>query len=415
MSNFLVPMLAARSMLAAAFLAMMALVPGPASAAEADVIVSDSFYQPQSLTVQAGSTVLWEQQGNAPHNVGADDGSWDSHPACTPSVPGSCMRDGDTYSRAFPETGTFGYYCKIHGSPGSGMFGTIRVVEPGFVLPTEVTDLRASRNGSTLRALGSASFGGISSLEVGTDVAGDSVHDLPAVLGFDLTKGSIGQPDPRTGDVTFMLDLVDLPPTGGVPEAAWYAWDLFVDPVQGDPVPFRISGSLTDLGGPNPMPDSATPTFTIRGCGWDGGTCPLGIPVPTVMNGEANRITVTVPTSALEQVAETSVTGAEISGGTFGFQGGVVTSDPQFSVQFTGPTNDILPISGTYRVAERTVALDLVPAGGSPAFDEVAALAADDRFEASLDVSGLAAGAYELWARACFGTNCATRSVAVTL
>jgi plastocyanin len=31
---------------------------------------------------------------------------------------------------AFPDPGTAGYHCEIHGAPGAGMFGTINVTTP---------------------------------------------------------------------------------------------------------------------------------------------------------------------------------------------------------------------------------------------------------------------------------------------
>jgi plastocyanin len=403
----------ARRILPAAALVAMALAPSPAGGTEAaDVIVSDNFYMPQTLTVQEGSTVLWEQQGDLPHNVTADDNSWGSHPACSPFAPGTCMADGDTYSRAFPEPGTFGYYCTLHGTPGSGMAGTIRVVEPGFVSPTTVDDVRATKSGTGLKVLGSATFGGLAPFEVGTDVAGDSVHGLPAILGYDLTKASIGQPDPSSGDLSFVLDLVDLPPTGGLPDAAIYYWDLNLVPPGGEPYGFRIEGSLTDLTA-IPTPSTATPAFTVRGCGAEASTCTFsGTPVDAVMDGEANRITVTVPTGVLAQVTGNAVAGAEIVAGTFGYDGAAVTSDPQTSGG-GGPASDRLTITGSHLVADRSVGVDVVPVGATPSFGTPATVASDGSFTA--DVGGLAPGTYDVWARACFGTNCATKSVTVTL
>jgi hypothetical protein len=38
------------------------------------------------------------------------------------------MGQGDTYSRAFPQSGTFPYYCRFHGGPGgAGMAGVVVV------------------------------------------------------------------------------------------------------------------------------------------------------------------------------------------------------------------------------------------------------------------------------------------------
>lgn len=117
----------------AAALILLALAPLPAGASgEPEVIVTDDYYVPEDVVVEAGSSITWEQQGNNPHSVTADDNSFDSHPGCSPTVTTACMRNGDTFSRVFDQLGTFRYYCKVHGSPGGqGMAGTVRVVEPG--------------------------------------------------------------------------------------------------------------------------------------------------------------------------------------------------------------------------------------------------------------------------------------------
>ena len=74
-----------------------------------------------------------------------------------------------------------------------------------------------------------------------------------------------------------------------------------------------------------------------------------------------------------------------------------------------------MAITGTYTIGDREVLVSLVPAGTEPAYAHHAQIEEDGSFTASLDVSGLAPGAYDVSVKACFGTNCATRSVAVTL
>jgi hypothetical protein len=318
------------------------------------------------------------------------------------------MERGDTYERAFPDTGTFQYFCRLH----AGMTGSVKVVEPGFVSPTEILDLRAIKSGSALRVIGAASFGGLAPFEVGTDPSGDSVHGLPAALGYDLTKASIGQPDANSGDISFVLELADLPPTGGLPDGAVYFWDLNLVPPGGQPYGFRIMGSLTDLTDV-PTPSTETPAFTVHGCGADASNCSVtGTAVDAVMDGEANRITVTVPTGALAQATGQPVLGAEIVRGTFGFQGVAVRTDPQTNA-VPGPMTDHLAISGSHTVAQRSVAVDVVPVGAAPAFGTPAVL--NDNGQFSADVTGLAPGSYDVHARACFGTNCATSSTRTTV
>jgi plastocyanin len=82
------------------------------------VTVVDSAYQPREVEVSPGTTVVWQQEGELPHTVTADDDSFDS----------GTMGQGDTFSRTFPQAGTFPYYCEFHGAPGGqGMAGVVIV------------------------------------------------------------------------------------------------------------------------------------------------------------------------------------------------------------------------------------------------------------------------------------------------
>jgi plastocyanin len=89
-----------------------------AGQAQEGVTIVDNAYQPKQIEVDAGTTVLWTQEGELPHTVTADDGSFDSGE----------MGQGDTYSQTFQQPGSFPYYCTFHGAPGGvGMSGTVVV------------------------------------------------------------------------------------------------------------------------------------------------------------------------------------------------------------------------------------------------------------------------------------------------
>ena len=88
------------------------------TALDGDVEVVDNRFVPRFAAVAAGTTVTWVQTGAAPHNIVADDGSYDSHPDCLSDI-GSCMARGDEYSMTFDEPGEYPYYCVIHGRPGA--------------------------------------------------------------------------------------------------------------------------------------------------------------------------------------------------------------------------------------------------------------------------------------------------------
>jgi plastocyanin len=82
---------------------------GPAAtvpaAVSGDQVSIDNFaFAPATMTVKAGSTVVWTNHDEEPHTVAASDGSFHS--------PG--MGTGATFSHTFPTAGTFDYVCSIH-------------------------------------------------------------------------------------------------------------------------------------------------------------------------------------------------------------------------------------------------------------------------------------------------------------
>lgn len=105
--------------------------------------VEDFRFNPVEVTVDAGTVVRWFQTGAADHTVTADDGSFNSHPACPPV----CMKQNGTFEHRFSQAGTFRYYCKIHGEPGGqGMSGRV-VVRPAPTSPTTTAAAPAASSG----------------------------------------------------------------------------------------------------------------------------------------------------------------------------------------------------------------------------------------------------------------------------
>jgi len=101
------------------------------------VLAVDNEFRPQSLTVPAGTEVVFENTGRLDHNV---------VPVNDPTASewGVLEVDfapADTYSHVFTTPGTYAYYCTIHGSPTAGMRGTVVVTESDG---TPVTDTVAA-------------------------------------------------------------------------------------------------------------------------------------------------------------------------------------------------------------------------------------------------------------------------------
>lgn len=82
----------------------------PARAAVA-VSVGDNFYDPATVSIQAGNTVVWTNEGTLLHTVTADDGSFNSSFDLMP---------GSEYTHLFTQPGTYAYSCLIHGAPQVG-------------------------------------------------------------------------------------------------------------------------------------------------------------------------------------------------------------------------------------------------------------------------------------------------------
>ncbi|WP_255170210.1 cupredoxin domain-containing protein [Natrononativus amylolyticus] len=82
--------------------------------------IGDNYYEPESVTVEPGTTVVWEWVGDIDHNINPtsqpDDADWEGHP--------DLISDGE-YEFTFDVEGEYAYTCDPH----PGMDGTV-VVDP---------------------------------------------------------------------------------------------------------------------------------------------------------------------------------------------------------------------------------------------------------------------------------------------
>jgi len=88
----------------------------------ATVRVTNNTFQPQIAAVTEGGTVTFEwTAGSLQHNLIPDGGK------DRPNDP--AVRDAPfTLQVMFPAAGVYEYHCSVHGSAGSGMYGTIVVI-----------------------------------------------------------------------------------------------------------------------------------------------------------------------------------------------------------------------------------------------------------------------------------------------
>ena len=129
-------------------------LPAPAPAADAPrVLMIDNepdltrwHYEPAEVTVPAGSTVVWVNQGREDHTVTADDRSFDS----------GYKKRGASWQRVFPRPGKYSYHC----APHPWMKGMVVVVAAGTPEPTRAAaaDPASSSTTAPLPAATSSTF-----------------------------------------------------------------------------------------------------------------------------------------------------------------------------------------------------------------------------------------------------------------
>jgi len=82
------------------------------------VSMKDFEFAPLEITIKAGATITWSNDGAKPHSATASDGSFDT----------AIFQPGQSKSITFSKPGKFAYYCQLHGTPdGNGMVGTVIV------------------------------------------------------------------------------------------------------------------------------------------------------------------------------------------------------------------------------------------------------------------------------------------------
>ncbi len=91
---------------------------------QATVVIQNFAFSPAAVTIHVGQTVMWRNNDMVMHTTtsGSCSGS-----VCTPSSgwDSGTLNTGQSFSHTFNATGTFTYYCRIH---GASMQGTVVVM-----------------------------------------------------------------------------------------------------------------------------------------------------------------------------------------------------------------------------------------------------------------------------------------------
>ena len=98
-------------------------------------------FDPETVTVAPGTTVVWDNVGQIEHSVTAyqdkipdgadyfDSGGFDTEDAARSGYPQGAIGGGETYEHTFDVEGTYDYFCIPHESVG--MLGTVQVQQGG--------------------------------------------------------------------------------------------------------------------------------------------------------------------------------------------------------------------------------------------------------------------------------------------
>jgi len=92
------------SLLAATVVAVIALAVTDAMAATMTVRIANFTFEPETLTVPAGTTVTWVNDDDIPHLVIEKEGRFRS----------SALDTNDSYSQTMSAPGTVEYFCALH-------------------------------------------------------------------------------------------------------------------------------------------------------------------------------------------------------------------------------------------------------------------------------------------------------------
>jgi len=389
----------------------------PPGALHGDVEVLDNSFDPFDLTVETGKTVVWAHEGANPHTVTADDNAFES----------GTMFNGQTFEHTFADPGTYSYYCRVHGNPGgSGMAGVITVVDPVGPQPTTIDALGAGVTPGAINVSGVASFRGEFPNTVTEDPAGDApiVPSIGDATGVDLLKATIYQPDPNTPELWFDWHMTALPPTGSLPEVVRYTAPFKIGTSQ-----WQLQANLTNWTSVTVLDD---PEGSVRGPGhfrlrgncttsWNGtpvANCPMVAWLTGEFLPEDKIARIKIPVG----VTPAFVPGAKLERNVSSNANlqNVITGYQAF-VALSPTTNDEAPWGGddetfAYTIPLRTVRLGIVTAGAPAQFTTTGTIGPDGAsFSGSLSTAGLAPGSYDVWVQACFGTNCATQKVTITI
>lgn len=90
---------------------------------EKNIAIGDNFFDEKETTIEAGTIVIWTNEGNIIHDVMVDD----PDDKRMEDFSSDTLRSGNIHVVLFEEPGKYFYHCHFHGGPQRGQWGSITV------------------------------------------------------------------------------------------------------------------------------------------------------------------------------------------------------------------------------------------------------------------------------------------------
>lgn len=284
------------------------------------------------------------------------------------------------------------------------------VAAPSGAAPaaTTVDTIAAEVSGSTITVTGAATFGGQDPVEVGFDGTGDAL--VSQGVGLDIDRMLIQRADGSSSNLVFTLDLDGLT-GGGIPEAFQYNWDIAVDGgADGGGSNWSIKAMRS---GQASKPGQVNGWAALYSCVLDDGptggfTCSPLADLQSVWDAENGEIRISVPLFRINAGGGSTIEA-------WGRNGDPVWIRTSAAGGLTGFVNADTAFHDPYQVPGTTVELGIAPVGTPAEFVDFTTQASvsNGSFAGTLTAPGT--GQYDVYARACFGSNCAVASQTVAV
>jgi hypothetical protein len=269
-----------------------------------------------------------------------------------------------------------------------------------------ITISSATVNATSVVVNGNATFTDGAFVSVATDGAADTTSPAHAAAGGDLTGASIATT--VAGQLKLRWSLASLPPSGAPPSGIVYGWI------------FCVSGGScfeVDAGGINVTTQDSDGYGVLWRCATDAcvaaNQTTVRDDVAVVFDTAAKTATATLTLAELGAAGKTLTEATGTLPDVFAGTGDAGLATFQYNV------GDTITSVEEYAVPTKSVSLKLGAPDQDPAavtYSNSVSVLANGNFGFALDRGGLNPGAYEVYARGCFGMdNCAYASQDVTL